>query len=64
MQHTPAPVRTRICPDCDGHPTVAITTGQRNRHGARATTLATCPACHGTGTTTPRARGRLAPAGR
>lgn len=60
MQHTPA--QTRVCPNCDGFPTVAITTGTRHRDGTRATLRVTCPACDGTGHTTPAPR--LAHAGR
>ncbi|MDF6043813.1 hypothetical protein LRD69_17085 [Streptomyces sp. JH14] len=48
-QHTPA--RTRICPDCDGFPAVAIDTGMLLDDGTRATLLITCRRCHGTGTT-------------
>ncbi|MEU5163526.1 hypothetical protein AB0G74_28475 [Streptomyces sp. NPDC020875] len=48
-QHTPAP--EQICPDCDGFPVVTITTGTRHPDGSRATLKATCPTCHGTGTT-------------
>ncbi|MXM68351.1 hypothetical protein GR925_34265 [Streptomyces sp. HUCO-GS316] len=39
----------RICPDCDGFPVVAITTGTRNQDGTRTTLPVVCPACHGTG---------------
>ncbi|MFF3749526.1 hypothetical protein ACFYYH_03540 [Streptomyces sp. NPDC002018] len=46
-QHTP--VRTRICPDCDGFPRVAITTGQHTSTGHRQTITATCRTCDGTG---------------
>ncbi|MEV6423361.1 hypothetical protein ACIQAD_09965 [Streptomyces sp. NPDC088551] len=46
-QHTPA--RTRICPDCDGFPLVAITTGQRTPDGRRQTLTATCHPCNGSG---------------
>jgi hypothetical protein len=52
----------RVCGHCDGFPTVAITTGGRNRDGSRRTITATCPACQGTGTTL--ARRSLATAGR
>ncbi|MFK4146935.1 hypothetical protein [Streptomyces sp. NPDC004065] len=38
---------TRVCRDCDGFASVAITTG------TRATIRITCPACKGTGRTTP-----------
>ncbi|MEV8422848.1 hypothetical protein [Streptomyces niveus] len=49
-QHTrPRP----ICPDCDGFPTVAITTGQTTANGQRQTLTVTCRACHGTGHHTP-----------
>ncbi|MFI2352133.1 hypothetical protein ACH492_35110 [Streptomyces sp. NPDC019443] len=40
----------RICPDCDGFPVVAVTTGTRNQDGTRTTLPVLCPACHGTGT--------------
>ncbi|MGW2058328.1 hypothetical protein ACWCOZ_31205 [Streptomyces sp. NPDC001840] len=43
--------RTRICPDCDGFPRVAITTGHRTPTGHRQTITATCRACDGTGHT-------------
>ncbi|MFJ9854299.1 hypothetical protein [Streptomyces sp. NPDC101150] len=39
-----------ICPDCDGFPTVAITTGLRTPNGSRHTVPVTCRTCHGTGT--------------
>ena len=42
--------RTRRCSDCDGFPTVAITTGRLNPDGSRRTLTATCGTCHGTGT--------------
>ncbi|MER6230201.1 hypothetical protein ACIQ64_02075 [Streptomyces sp. NPDC094473] len=48
-QHTPAP--TRICPDCDGFPAVAIDTGTLHDDGTRATLMVTCRRCQGTGTT-------------
>ncbi|MEU0830530.1 hypothetical protein [Streptomyces sp. NPDC005969] len=52
-QHTaPRP----ICGHCDGFPTVAITTGQTTPTGERHTITADCPACHGTGHTTPVVR--------
>ncbi len=51
-QHAPT---ARICRDCDGFPTVAITTGTRHADGTRATLRITCPTCKGTGTTTPAA---------
>ncbi|MFF0685660.1 hypothetical protein ACFYUG_06125 [Streptomyces albogriseolus] len=43
----------RVCRDCDGFATVAITIGARHRDGTRATLRVTCPACKGAGTTTP-----------
>ncbi|MFA0841893.1 hypothetical protein [Streptomyces rochei] len=42
---------TRVCRDCDGFATAAITTGTRHTDGTRATLRVTCPACKGTGTT-------------
>ncbi|MYX34163.1 MULTISPECIES: hypothetical protein [unclassified Streptomyces] len=42
-----------VCRDCDGFPVVAITTGTRLPDGTRATLRVTCPACRGTGYTTP-----------
>ncbi|MFJ1595586.1 hypothetical protein [Streptomyces sp. NPDC088261] len=46
-QHTLA--RTRLCQDCDGFPTVAITTGTRRPDGARQTITVVCRTCNGTG---------------
>ncbi|MFD5359193.1 hypothetical protein ACFWJ2_07335 [Streptomyces tendae] len=40
---------TRVCRDCDGFATAAITTGTRHRDGTRATLRITCTACKGTG---------------
>lgn len=48
-QHSPTP--TRICPDCDGFPAVAIDTGTLLEDGTRATLLVTCRRCRGTGST-------------
>ncbi|MEU5192123.1 hypothetical protein AB0G83_34045 [Streptomyces klenkii] len=48
------PALMRRCPDCDGFPVVAITTGTRHRDGTRVTVRAICRACRGTGT--PRER--------
>ncbi|MFG2462451.1 hypothetical protein ACGFWE_36055 [Streptomyces sp. NPDC048523] len=45
-QHAP---NTPVCRDCDGFPTVAITTGTRNTDGTRTTLTITCPTCKGTG---------------
>ncbi|WP_046506434.1 hypothetical protein [Streptomyces odonnellii] len=41
--------RSRICPDCDGFPRVAITTGQHTPDGRRLTVIAACRSCDGTG---------------
>ncbi|MEU8293103.1 hypothetical protein [Streptomyces pseudogriseolus] len=41
---------TRVCRDCDGFATAAITTGTRHGDGTRATLRVTCPTCMGTGT--------------
>ncbi|KOT96608.1 hypothetical protein ADK87_22470 [Streptomyces sp. NRRL F-4711] len=46
---------TRVCRDCDGFATAAITTGTRHRDGTRATLRVTCSTCKGTGTTAPTA---------
>ncbi|MER6915244.1 hypothetical protein ABT354_26520 [Streptomyces sp. NPDC000594] len=55
MPHsTPAP--GQICPDCDGFPVVAITTGPRPADSTRPTTPVSCPTCHGTGTVAPARR--------
>ncbi|MEU2503039.1 hypothetical protein ABZ765_33395 [Streptomyces pseudogriseolus] len=44
---------TRVCRDCDGFATAAITTGTRHCDGTRATLRVTCPGCKGTGRTAP-----------
>ncbi|MET8494822.1 hypothetical protein ABZW15_25730 [Streptomyces cellulosae] len=44
---------TRVCRDCDGFATAAITTGTRHRDGTRVTLRVTCPVCKGTGRTAP-----------
>ncbi|POX36726.1 hypothetical protein C3486_32020 [Streptomyces sp. Ru73] len=54
------PAGTRLCPDCDGFPTVAITTGQRRPDGSRQTLTVTCRTCEGTGTVTRRAAREVA----
>jgi hypothetical protein len=46
---------TRVCRDCDGFATAAITTGTRHTDGTRATLRVACPACKGTGRTLPAA---------
>ncbi|MFD3341206.1 MULTISPECIES: hypothetical protein [Streptomyces] len=43
----------RVCRDCDGFATVAITTGTRHPDGTRATLRVTCSTCKGTGHTVP-----------
>ncbi|MDF9817230.1 hypothetical protein [Streptomyces sp. SPB162] len=48
-----------ICPDCDGFPVVAITTGTRQPNGQRTTITVDCRACNGTGTTPARRPVRL-----
>ncbi|MFF7724169.1 hypothetical protein ACFZDB_33115 [Streptomyces luteogriseus] len=55
MTHRTSPT-ARICPNCDGFATAAITTGSRDRHGHRHTITAHCLACHGTGTVPARVR--------
>ncbi|MFD0145389.1 MULTISPECIES: hypothetical protein [unclassified Streptomyces] len=50
--HAPA----RICSNCDGHASVAITLGGRDRRGHLRTITAHCPTCHGTGTRPARMR--------
>ncbi|REE63415.1 hypothetical protein BX257_6060 [Streptomyces sp. 3212.3] len=52
---TPAP---RICPNCVGFASAAITLGGRNARGQLRTITAHCPACHGTGTA-PTRRNRV-----
>ncbi|MFC8201817.1 hypothetical protein ACFUTV_41530 [Streptomyces sp. NPDC057298] len=50
MTHRTRPP-SRICPNCDGHASAAITLGGRDQHGHLHTITAHCPACNGTGTT-------------
>ncbi|MFI6729975.1 hypothetical protein [Streptomyces atratus] len=40
----------RICTNCGGHASVAITLGGRDRVGHLRTVTAHCPACYGIGT--------------
>ncbi|WP_405921374.1 hypothetical protein [Streptomyces sp. NBC_00122] len=61
-QHTHAP--GRVCPNCGGHPSVAITLGGRDRTGHLRTITAYCPACHGTGIRLTIRRTAAASAGR
>ncbi|MGW3725595.1 hypothetical protein [Streptomyces sp. NPDC000851] len=61
---TPATTTTaRICPNCDGFATAAVSSGPRDTHGHLHTLIVDCPACHGTGTvpapTAQLARGRV-----
>lgn len=49
MTHRTRPP-SRICPNCDGFASAAITLGGRDHHGHLHTITAHCPACHGTGT--------------
>ncbi|MFI0241262.1 hypothetical protein [Streptomyces sp. NPDC016845] len=44
----------RVCPNCDGFPTVAVTLGGRTRAGHLRTITVHCPQCHGIGTLTAR----------
>ncbi|WP_037574597.1 hypothetical protein [Phaeacidiphilus oryzae] len=60
----PATTPARVCGHCDGHPTVAISTGPRRPDGTLPTLRVDCPACHGTGTTTPPRPAALASARR
>ncbi|MFF1562955.1 hypothetical protein ACFVY1_05455 [Streptomyces sp. NPDC058293] len=48
MMHRTRPP-SRICPNCDGFASAAITLGGRDRNGHLRTITAHCPACHGTG---------------
>ncbi|MFF1480583.1 hypothetical protein ACFVYD_24045 [Streptomyces sp. NPDC058301] len=49
MTHRATP-QPRICPNCDGFASAAITLGGRDPQGNRRTITAHCPACQGTGT--------------
>jgi hypothetical protein len=49
MTHCTTPT-ARICPNCDGFATAAITTGSRDEHGHLRIITANCPACNGQGT--------------
>ncbi|AZQ34839.1 hypothetical protein EJ357_16205 [Streptomyces cyaneochromogenes] len=40
----------RICPNCDGFATAAISSGGRDARGHLHTLTVDCSACHGTGT--------------
>ncbi|MER5358820.1 hypothetical protein [Streptomyces sp. NPDC002785] len=49
MTHRTRPP-SRICRNCGGFASAAVTLGGRDRHGHLRTISAHCPACHGTGT--------------
>ncbi|MBQ1099722.1 hypothetical protein KBY55_27580 [Streptomyces sp. b94] len=40
----------RICPNCDGFATAAVSSGDRDASGQLPTLAVDCPACHGAGT--------------
>ncbi|MEU6252231.1 hypothetical protein [Streptomyces sp. NPDC047043] len=48
--------RVRICPNCDGFATAAVTSGARHRDGTRLLLHVDCGTCHGTGTVPLRPR--------
>ncbi|MGW6907962.1 hypothetical protein [Streptomyces sp. NPDC054940] len=48
--HAPA----RICPDCDGFASAAVTSGGRDSHGHMRTLTVQCQTCRGTGTVSAR----------
>ncbi|MFF4804466.1 hypothetical protein ACFY1U_39850 [Streptomyces sp. NPDC001351] len=55
----PTPATTtnaRICPDCDGFATAAVTSGPREASGQLPTLAVNCAACHGNGTVPLRPR--------
>ncbi|RPF33610.1 hypothetical protein [Streptomyces sp. TLI_185] len=55
----PTPATTtnaRICPDCNGFATAAVSSGPRDTSGDLPVTAVDCPACHGTGTVPLRPR--------
>ncbi|MEV6735640.1 hypothetical protein AB0N14_01360 [Streptomyces sp. NPDC051104] len=48
----PIPAQTaspRICPNCDGFASAAVSSGARDARGHLPTITVDCPACHGTG---------------
>ncbi|MET9893702.1 hypothetical protein ABZZ47_26520 [Streptomyces sp. NPDC006465] len=51
MPHRTRP-KSRICANCDGFASVAVTLGGRDRRGHLRTITAHCTACYGTGRTT------------
>lgn len=53
----PAPITTeRICPNCDGFATAAISAGIRHCDGTRFLLHVDCGTCHGAGTVPLRPR--------
>lgn len=44
----------QVCSNCDGHASVAVTLGGRDRSGHLRTVTAYCTSCHGAGTTARR----------
>ncbi|MFC4468856.1 hypothetical protein ACFPH6_30745 [Streptomyces xiangluensis] len=56
--HAPAPAR--ICPNCDGFATAAVTSGGRDSRGHLHTITARCMTCQGTGTVRPARRREVA----
>ncbi|MET8446586.1 hypothetical protein [Streptomyces sp. NPDC005209] len=48
--------RVRICPNCDGFATAAISVGIRHRDGTRVLLRVDCGTCHGAGTVPLRPR--------
>ncbi|GGN77560.1 hypothetical protein GCM10011579_059930 [Streptomyces albiflavescens] len=49
--HALAPAASaRICPDCDGFASAAVSSGGRDRNGHLRTVTVYCQACHGIGT--------------
>jgi DnaJ-class molecular chaperone len=55
--HTPAPhTPERICSNCHGFATAAVSSGGRDTSGHLHTITVDCPACHGHGTVLAPAR--------
>ncbi|GAA2647862.1 hypothetical protein [Streptomyces vastus] len=51
-----APAPARICPDCDGFASAAVSLGGRDRNGHLRTITVHCWKCHGLGTMPRRPR--------
>ncbi|GHI06144.1 hypothetical protein AQI88_28740 [Streptomyces cellostaticus] len=49
-----APAPARICPDCDGFASAAVTSGGRDARGHLHTISVDCQTCRGTGTVSAR----------